>query len=81
MGQRQSGPNGVRQAGGPSRAVKERSKARRSQNGCGDPGLDPLQKGIDAEEGGHVENPRESYTHTSTLFSSIFRSFLLTISL
>ena len=25
----------------------------------------------------HVENPRESYTHTSTLFSSIFRSFLL----
>ena len=25
----------------------------------------------------HVENPKESYTHTSTLFSSIFRSFLL----
>ena len=23
----------------------------------------------------HVENPRESYTHSSTLFSSIFRSF------
>ena len=29
----------------------------------------------------HVEIARESYTHTSTLFSSIFRSFLLTISL
>ena len=25
----------------------------------------------------HVENPRESYTHTSTLFSSIFRFFSL----
>ena len=29
---------------------------------------------------GYVENPRESYIHTSTLFSPSFKSFVLSIS-
>ena len=79
MGKHRSGMNGVKQAGGLLRAVEERSKFWRSQSGYGDPGLNSLQNEIDAEEEKHVENPRESYTHTSTLFSSSFKSFILSI--
>ncbi|KAF3593947.1 hypothetical protein DY000_02022975 [Brassica cretica] len=42
------------------------------------------QLAIKEEEGhedGYDEKPRESYTHTSTLFSPVLRSFSLPISL
>ncbi|KAF3524243.1 hypothetical protein F2Q69_00046279 [Brassica cretica] len=56
------------------------SKGRRSRSGYGDRGINPLLEEIDAYEEGHAENPRETYTHTSTSYSPSFKSFLLPIS-